>query len=197
MSSPSSRRLAAAEPAAASSTSASSALLSAAALRTAFVACVLSALVACTDAWQPDVVPKLYIKHGECNFGDAIPGYYNDWPYAVCIGCALNGNDLVRKRDDVKIPNTHTYTHYYCYCSNVLRFTALRAADCIPLAALIPSIERLLFAFCPFADTKVPIFYGNVTDYFKLLAQDEHSLLIGARYVLSCATPRIRMDIFY
>lgn len=36
-----------------------------------------------------------------------------------------------------------------------------------------------------FADTKVPIFYGNVTDYFKLLAQDEHSMLIGARYVIT------------
>lgn len=32
-------------------------------------------------------------------------------------------------------------------------------------------------------DANVPIFYGNTTDYFKLLDQDEHSLLIGARYV--------------
>lgn len=50
-----------------------------------------------------------------------------------------------------------------------------------------------MFAFRVFADTKVPIFYGNVTDYFKLLAQDEHSLLIGARYVLFCATPRFEL----
>lgn len=31
---------------------------------------------------------------------------------------------------------------------------------------------------------KLPIFYGNVTDYFKLLDQDETTILIGARYVL-------------
>lgn len=33
-------------------------------------------------------------------------------------------------------------------------------------------------------DNTAPKFQANVTDYFKLLAQDEHSLLIGARYVL-------------
>lgn len=28
---------------------------------------------------------------------------------------------------------------------------------------------------------KLPMFYGNLTDYFKILDQDETTLLIGAR----------------
>lgn len=39
----------------------------------------------------------------------------------------------------------------------------------------------LLFVFVADQE-KLPIFYGNVSDYFKLLDQDENSLLIGARY---------------
>ncbi|XP_055602590.1 semaphorin-1A isoform X2 [Uranotaenia lowii] len=33
-------------------------------------------------------------------------------------------------------------------------------------------------------DTTIPAFFGNSTDYFKLLAQDENSILIGARNAL-------------
>lgn len=31
---------------------------------------------------------------------------------------------------------------------------------------------------------KLPMFYGNLTDYFKILDQDDSTLLIGARYCL-------------
>lgn len=63
-------------------------------------------------------------------------------------------------------------------------FVCCTAFGRIPLHRFIPRFNGFA-SIVRFADTKVPIFYGNVTDYFKLLAQDEHSMLIGARYVIT------------
>lgn len=44
-------------------------------------------------------------------------------------------------------------------------------------------VQHFLKIQCPhFTDQeKLPMFYGNLTDYFKILDQDDSTLLIGAR----------------
>lgn len=37
------------------------------------------------------------------------------------------------------------------------------------------------FFFTILDQEKLPMFYGNLTDYFKILDQDDSTLLIGAR----------------
>lgn len=54
-------------------------------------------------------------------------------------------------------------------------------ARCYSSHPLKPSdfISKIKCIF--FADPELPMFYGNLTDYFKILDQDESTVLIGAR----------------